>query len=189
MQCQKKWKCVYNLFNDTFSTGVELEYEHERQVEKDVEYSSRGRLKHYINKKNCISSSPVAMWKNQHSMSLGQVANPDLQNTATETRHQEILKGRLECWTEKHFEWRGSNGTLPAWRQCRKLRKVWSHVLRLQPTRCKFLSLFIPVRCSACFRRFFRPSLGARSSTYSVRHLSDRYCNVLLAWTASSTLQ
>jgi len=28
---------------------------------------------------------------------------------------------------------------------CRKLRKFWSDVLRLQPTRCIFLSLFIPV--------------------------------------------
>ena len=63
--------CLYNLLNDTFSAGVEWECEHERQIGKDVECSGRGRLKHYIYKKNYISSSPVAMRKNQHSLSLG----------------------------------------------------------------------------------------------------------------------
>lgn len=50
--------CLYNLIKDIFSSGVDWEYEHERQVGKDVECSGRGCLKHYI------SSSPVAMWKN-----------------------------------------------------------------------------------------------------------------------------
>ena len=36
-----------------------------------------------------------------------------------------------------------------------------------------FLSLFISVIRSACFRRFFRPSSGAQNCTYSVR--SDKY--------------
>jgi len=44
-----------------------------------------------------------------------------------------------------------------------------------------FHSLFISVRRSTCFRRFFRPSSGARNCTYSVRHLSDQYCYLLLA--------
>ena len=38
-----------------------------------------------------------------------------------------------------------------------------------------FLNLFISVRCSTCFRRFFRPSSGAENCTYSVRYLSDQY--------------
>jgi len=38
-----------------------------------------------------------------------------------------------------------------------------------------FLSFFISVRRSTCFRRVFRPSSGAQNCTYSVRHLSDRY--------------
>jgi len=33
-----------------------------------------------------------------------------------------------------------------------------------------FHSLFISVRRSTCFRRFFRPSSGAQSCTYSVRY-------------------
>jgi len=45
-----------------------------------------------------------------------------------------------------------------------------------------FLNLFISVRRSTCFRRFFRPSPGAQNFTYSVRYLSDRYCYLLLAW-------
>ena len=45
-----------------------------------------------------------------------------------------------------------------------------------------FLNLFISVRRSTCFRRFFRPSSGAQNCTYSFRHLSDRYCYLLLAW-------
>jgi len=49
-----------------------------------------------------------------------------------------------------------------------------------------FHNLFISVRRSTCFRRVFRPSSGARNCTYSVRHLSDRYCNLLLAVQASS---
>ena len=44
-----------------------------------------------------------------------------------------------------------------------------------------FLNLFISLRLSTCFRRFFRPSSGAQNCTYSVRHLSDRYCHLLLA--------
>jgi len=41
------------------------------------------------------------------------------------------------------------------------------------------LNLFISVRRSTCFRRFFRPSSGARNCTYSVRNLSDRNCCLL----------
>jgi len=44
-----------------------------------------------------------------------------------------------------------------------------------------FSNLFTSVRRSTCFRRFFRPSLGAQNCTYSVRHLSDRYRYLLLA--------
>jgi len=46
-----------------------------------------------------------------------------------------------------------------------------------------FLSLFTSLRRSTCFRRFFRPSSGAQNCIYSVRHLSDQYCYLLLAWT------
>jgi hypothetical protein len=81
----------HNLLNDTFSTAVEWEYKHERQVRKDVECSGRGHLKHYI------SSSSVAMRKNLHSLSLGQIANPRSPDTATKMRHQENLKGRPNC--------------------------------------------------------------------------------------------
>jgi hypothetical protein len=42
-----------------------------------------------------------------------------------------------------------------------------------------FHNLFISVRCSTCFRLFFRPSSGAQNCTYSVRHLSD-HCGYLL---------
>jgi len=35
---------------------------------------------------------------------------------------------------------------------------------------------------STCFRRFFRPSSGARNCTYSVRYFSDQCCYPLLAW-------
>jgi len=31
---------------------------------------------------------------------------------------------------------------------------------------------------------FLRPSSGAQNCTYSVRHLLDRYCYLLLAWTS-----
>jgi hypothetical protein len=50
-----------------------------------------------------------------------------------------------------------------------------------------FLNLFISVRRSTCFRRFFRPSSGEQNCTYSVRHLSDRYCYLLLAWLAAGS--
>ena len=42
-----------------------------------------------------------------------------------------------------------------------------------------FWNLFTYVRRSTCFRRVFRSSSEAQ---YSVRHLSDRYCFLLLAW-------
>jgi len=44
-----------------------------------------------------------------------------------------------------------------------------------------FLSLFTSLRRSMCFRHFFHPSSGAQNRTYSVGHLSDQYCYLLLA--------
>ena len=44
-----------------------------------------------------------------------------------------------------------------------------------------FQNFFISARRSTCFRRFFRPSSGAQTCTYSFRYLSDRYCYLLLA--------
>ena len=40
----------------------------------------------------------------------------------------------------------------------------------------RFSNLFISVRRSTCFRL-----AGAQNCTYNVRHLSDRYCHLLLA--------
>ena len=45
-----------------------------------------------------------------------------------------------------------------------------------------FLYLFISLRRSTCFRRFFRTQSGAQNCTYSVRYLSHRYCYLLPAW-------
>jgi len=45
----------------------------------------------------------------------------------------------------------------------------------------QFSNLFISVRRSTCFRRFFLPSWD-QNCTYSVRYWSDRYCYLLLAW-------
>ena len=51
----------------------------------------------------------------------------------------------------------------------------YSHVSKLQPTRCNF-SLFIYFyRRSTCFRRSFRPSSGAQNCTYSFS-----YCQTIL---------
>jgi hypothetical protein len=42
----------------------------------------------------------------------------------------------------------------------------------------RFLDLFIFINCSTCFRRFLRPSSGAKNCTYSVR-----YCQAaVLVW-------
>jgi len=46
----------------------------------------------------------------------------------------------------------------------------------------QFHNLFISVGRSACFRRSFRLSPGARNCVYSVRYLSDQHCYLLLAW-------
>ena len=45
-----------------------------------------------------------------------------------------------------------------------------------------FHNLFISVRFSTCFRRFFCPSSETHNCTYSVRYLSEKYCYLLLAW-------
>ena len=42
-----------------------------------------------------------------------------------------------------------------------------------------FLILFISVRRSTCFRRFYRPLSGAQNCTYSVRYWSDKYLKLL----------
>jgi len=52
-----------------------------------------------------------------------------------------------------------------------------------------FLSLFISVRRCTCFRRLFCPSSRVQNCTYSVRHLSDRYCYLLLAAGSSNGLK
>ena len=52
----------------------------------------------------------------------------------------------------------------------------------------RFSNLLISIRRCTCFRRFFRPSSGAQNCTYSVMHLSDRYCYVLLAAGSSNGL-
>jgi hypothetical protein len=52
----------------------------------------------------------------------------------------------------------------------------------------RFSNVFISVRRSTCFRRVFRPSSGAQNCIYSVRHLSDRYCYLLLAAGSSNGL-
>jgi len=48
----------------------------------------------------------------------------------------------------------------------------------------KFLNLFISVRRSTCFRRFYRPSLGAQNCTYSVRYWSDKYLTLYVQFWA-----
>ena len=47
-----------------------------------------------------------------------------------------------------------------------------------------FHNLFISVRRSACFRRFFRPSSGAQNCTYSVRYWSDKYLTLYVQFWA-----
>jgi len=47
-----------------------------------------------------------------------------------------------------------------------------------------FHNLFISVRRSTCFRRFFCPSSTAQNCTYSVRHLSDQYLKLYVQFWA-----
>jgi len=47
-----------------------------------------------------------------------------------------------------------------------------------------FLNLFISVRRSTCFRRFFRPSSGAQNCTDSVRYWSDKYLTLYVQFWA-----
>jgi len=48
-----------------------------------------------------------------------------------------------------------------------------------------FLNLFISVRRSTCFRRFFRPSSGAQNCTYNFRYLSDKYLTLYVQFWAA----
>ena len=50
-----------------------------------------------------------------------------------------------------------------------------------------FHNLFISVRRCTCFRRGFPPSSGAQNCTYSVTHLSDQYCYLLLTRPAAGS--
>jgi len=62
---------------------------------------------------------------------------------------------------------------------CKQVYKTFSEYNQQDAT---FLNLFILVRHSTCFRRFFPPPSGARNCTYSVRHWSDAVCAVLSSW-------
>ena len=45
-------------------------------------------------------------------------------------------------------------------------------------------NFFISVRCSTCFRQFFRPSSGAQNGTYCVRYWSDKYLTLYVQFWA-----
>jgi len=47
-----------------------------------------------------------------------------------------------------------------------------------------FHNLFISVRRSTCFRRFFRPSSRAQNCTYSIRYWSDKYLTLYVQFWA-----
>ena len=47
-----------------------------------------------------------------------------------------------------------------------------------------FQNLFISVRRSMCFRRFFHPSSGAQNCTYSIRYWSDQYLTLYVQFWA-----
>jgi hypothetical protein len=49
-----------------------------------------------------------------------------------------------------------------------------------------FLKLFVLAKHSTCFGRFFRPSSLVQDCTYSSRHMSNRYCYLLLAGTLAA---
>ena len=49
----------------------------------------------------------------------------------------------------------------------------------------KFHNLFISVRRSTCFRRFFLPSSVAQNCTYSVRYWSDKYLTLYVQFWAT----
>jgi hypothetical protein len=90
-------------------------------------------------------------------------------------------------------------------------KKYWTKSLNYSQQYSLFLDLLISIDCSACFRRFLRPSSGAQYCTYSVRYcqtntaaivdemelhsiirstelyiqrqvLSNQYCCLLLLW-------
>jgi len=52
----------------------------------------------------------------------------------------------------------------------------------LRPTRCTcYLKVFILVKRSTCFGRYFHPSSGARNCVYSIRRMSNSCCYLLLS--------
>jgi len=73
----------------------------------------------------------------------------------------------------RRFSWHGNN-----------LRKFSKY----NQQDATFHNWFISVRRCTWFRRFSRPSSRVQNYTYSVRHLSDRYCYLLLAAVSSNGL-
>ena len=70
--------------------------------------------------------------------------------------------------------------SLKMWRRVEPWR--WRrYILRVQPTRCNFSQFIYSCKTLYMFQTFFCPSSGAQNCTYSVRHLSDHYCYLLLA--------
>jgi len=62
------------------------------------------------------------------------------------------------------------------------LANLWKNIFaEYNQQDATFHDIFISVRCSTCFRRFSRPSIGAQNCTESVRYLSEGYCYLLLA--------
>jgi len=53
-------------------------------------------------------------------------------------------------------------------------------LVRVNQQDATFLSLFISVRRSTCFRRGFRPSSGAQNCTHSARYLSHLYKHTVM---------
>ena len=65
---------------------------------------------------------------------------------------------------------------------CSKHVEAWNKLI------IKFSASSWLILINNCFRRFFRPSSGAKNCTYSVRYLSDHYCYLLLAAGSSNGL-
>jgi len=71
---------------------------------------------------------------------------------------------------------------------CRKIRRIELATNNLfaeyNQHDATFHNLFISVRRFTCFRRFFRPSLGAQNCTYRVRYWSDKYLTLYVQFWA-----
>ena len=83
----------------------------------------------------------------------------------------------------QYFKTLGTRSRLDIYVQgYKKYKTTWKYIFKCYQPDATLYNLFIPVKCSTCFRRFLRPSPGAQTVYTISGTLSNLYCYLPMSW-------